>query len=139
MLDLIFYITDMMQPKYIEISEDLYEWLARSHFSKIGRSIEQQIEIDGETEQLPVVELDKVSGNANSTNKSISLFSPASSRATDPNNAKDATPKFCRVSRRSRNLDQIRSRCIIFTLNYIDSIIYSLEEKQSFFRFSTAL
>jgi hypothetical protein len=57
MLDIIFYEADTMQPKYIEISEDLYEWLARSHFSKIGRSIEQSIEIDGETEQLPVVEL----------------------------------------------------------------------------------
>jgi hypothetical protein len=129
----------MMQPKYIEVSEDLYEWLARSGFSKIGRSIEQQIEIDGEIEQLPVVQLDKVSGNANSTNKSTSLFSLASSRATDPNNAKEATPKFCRVSQRSHNLDRIRSRCIIFTLNYMNFIIYNLEGKQSFFRFSTAL
>lgn len=58
MLDLIFYKTDTMQPNYIEISEDLYEWLARSRFSKIGRSIEQTLEIDGEIETLPVVELD---------------------------------------------------------------------------------
>ncbi|MBE9042140.1 hypothetical protein IQ235_15275 [Oscillatoriales cyanobacterium LEGE 11467] len=36
------------------------EWLARSHFSKIGKSIEHPLEIDGEIEHLPVVELNEI-------------------------------------------------------------------------------
>ncbi|MDY6936652.1 MAG: hypothetical protein SWY16_03210 [Cyanobacteriota bacterium] len=58
MLDIIFYKTDKMQPQYIEVSENIYEWLARSHFSKIGESTEQNIEIDGEIKNLSVVKLD---------------------------------------------------------------------------------
>ena len=59
MLDIIFYETETMQPQYIEVAENIYEWLARSHFSKIGKSIEHPLEIDGEIEHLPVVELNE--------------------------------------------------------------------------------
>lgn len=57
MLDIIFYPTQIAQTKYVEVSEDLYEWLARSQFSKIGHSIPHKIEIDGEEETVTVVEL----------------------------------------------------------------------------------
>jgi hypothetical protein len=59
MLDLIFYAfkTDR-PPRYIEMSEDVYEWLAKSEFSKIGKSVPRNILIDEEEEKLPVVELE---------------------------------------------------------------------------------
>jgi hypothetical protein len=59
MLDIIFYSPNNQQPEYVEVSEDLYEWLAKSKFSKIGKSVEIKIQIDGEDEELPLVELDK--------------------------------------------------------------------------------
>ncbi|MCC3421465.1 MAG: hypothetical protein JGK24_15700 [Microcoleus sp. PH2017_29_MFU_D_A] len=60
MLDLIFYTfkTDR-PPHYIEMSEDVYEWLAKSEFSKIGKSVPRNILIDEEEEKLPLVELDR--------------------------------------------------------------------------------
>lgn len=57
MLDIIFYPSSNSEIQYIEVSEDLYEWLARSSFSKIGISIDRPIEIDGAEETIPVVEL----------------------------------------------------------------------------------
>lgn len=59
MLDIIFYSPNNQQPEYVEVSEDLYEWLAKSKFSKIGKSVEKKIQIDGAEEELPLVELDK--------------------------------------------------------------------------------
>ncbi|WP_293353623.1 MULTISPECIES: hypothetical protein [unclassified Microcoleus] len=60
MLDLIFYEFKINQPPhYVEMSEDVYEWLARSEFSKIGKSVPTNILIDEEDEKLPVVELDR--------------------------------------------------------------------------------
>ncbi len=59
MLDIIFYSANNQQPEYVEVSEDIYEWLAKSKFSKIGKSLEREILIDGEEEKLPLVELDK--------------------------------------------------------------------------------
>jgi hypothetical protein len=58
MLDIIFYPKNELPPEYVEVPEEVYEWLARSEFSKIGESIEKKISIDGEEEALPVVELD---------------------------------------------------------------------------------
>jgi len=60
MLDIIFYAfkTDL-PPHYIEMSEDVYEWLAKSEFTKIGKSVPRKILIDEEEEKLPVVELDR--------------------------------------------------------------------------------
>ena len=57
MLDLIFYPAKDDSPHYIELSEDLYEWLAKSEFSKIGESVSTTT-IDGEEEELPLVELE---------------------------------------------------------------------------------
>jgi hypothetical protein len=59
MLDIIFYSHDRQSIKYIELSEDVYEWLAKSEFSKIGDSLERTFFIDGEEENIPVVELDR--------------------------------------------------------------------------------
>jgi hypothetical protein len=60
MLDLIFYaFKNDDPPHYVEMSEDVYEWLAKSEFSKIGKSIPRNILIDEEEEKLPVVELDR--------------------------------------------------------------------------------
>ena len=63
MLDIIFYPTQIAQTKYVEVSEDLYEWLARSQFSKIGHSIPYQIDFDGEEETVTVVELNSENRN----------------------------------------------------------------------------
>ncbi|WP_204103186.1 MULTISPECIES: hypothetical protein [Spirulina sp. CCY15215] len=59
MLDMIFYTNNARPSKYVELSEEIYEWLAKSQFSKIGCSIEKSFLIDGEEECLPVVELDR--------------------------------------------------------------------------------
>lgn len=60
MLDLTFYAFKTNQPPhYVEMSEDIYEWLTRSEFSKIGKSVPTNILIDEEDEKLPVVELDR--------------------------------------------------------------------------------
>jgi hypothetical protein len=59
MLDINFYSANNQQPEYVEVSEDIYEWLAKSKFSKIGESVERKIQIDGEEEKLPLVELNK--------------------------------------------------------------------------------
>ncbi|MCC3405828.1 MAG: hypothetical protein JGK17_09585 [Microcoleus sp. PH2017_10_PVI_O_A] len=60
MLDMIFYAfkTDR-PPHYVGMSEDVYEWLAKSEFTKIGKSVPRNILIDEEEEKLPVVELDR--------------------------------------------------------------------------------
>ncbi len=58
MLDLIFYPAKDDAPNYIELSEDFYEWLAKSEFSKIGKSVSTTMTIDGEEEVLPLVELE---------------------------------------------------------------------------------
>ncbi|MEG4857846.1 hypothetical protein QUB75_09170 [Microcoleus sp. K1-B6] len=60
MLDIIFYAFKTARPPhYVEMSEDVYEWLVKSEFSKIGKSVPRNILIDEEEEKLPVVELDR--------------------------------------------------------------------------------
>lgn len=60
MLDMIFYASNTNQPPhYVGMSEDVYEWLAKSEFSKIGKSVPRNILIDEEEEKLPLVELDR--------------------------------------------------------------------------------
>jgi predicted HAD superfamily phosphohydrolase len=59
MLDLIFYRTKDLAPQYVQVSESLYEWLARSDFSKIGGSEPTRLELEGETVELPLVALAK--------------------------------------------------------------------------------
>jgi hypothetical protein len=59
MLDIIFYSKNgqVQEPEVIEVSEELYEWLIRSDFSKIGKSVPRYIDIDGQKEKLEVVQL----------------------------------------------------------------------------------
>ena len=59
MLDIIFYSRDCQSLQYIELSEEIYEWLAKSQFSKIGDAIERTFVIDGEEECVSVVELNR--------------------------------------------------------------------------------
>ena len=59
MLDIIFYPANAQPPHYVEVSEDLYEWLAKSEFSKIGKSVPRKMLIDEEEEKLPLVKLGK--------------------------------------------------------------------------------
>lgn len=59
MLDYIFYPSKNQTPYYVEVSEDIYEWLAKSEFSKIGKSIPIKMLTDGEEEKLSLVKLGK--------------------------------------------------------------------------------
>jgi hypothetical protein len=57
MLDFIFYPKVDRDPVYVEVSESLYEWLARSVFGQVGQSQVRSILLDGEALELPVVDL----------------------------------------------------------------------------------
>jgi hypothetical protein len=60
MLDISFYITNGSESETVDVSETLYEWLARSDFSKIGgESIDTEIYIDEENVILPLVTLNQ--------------------------------------------------------------------------------
>lgn len=59
MLDIIFYTTNGQPPYTVEVEEDLYEWLAKSQFSKIGKSRKTKINLEGEEESLDLVKLSK--------------------------------------------------------------------------------
>lgn len=58
MLDIIFYPGNGQPPHYVELSEDFYEWLAKSDFSQIGESVQKKIIIDDEEEEVPIVYLE---------------------------------------------------------------------------------
>ena len=58
MLDIIFYPGNGQPPHYVELSEDFYEWLAKSDFSKIGESVQKKIIIDDDEEEVPIVDLE---------------------------------------------------------------------------------
>jgi hypothetical protein len=58
MLDMIFYPNDARSLAYVELSEPLYEWLARSDFSKIGHAQPTPIEVEGEQLALPLIHLE---------------------------------------------------------------------------------
>jgi hypothetical protein len=55
MLDLIFYRAKDLDPRSVQVSEALYEWLAQSDFSKIGGSEPTRLELEGETVELALV------------------------------------------------------------------------------------
>jgi hypothetical protein len=57
MLELIFYPQMGQAPAYVEVSELLYEWLARSEFSRVGESQVRSLSLDGEDLDLAVVDL----------------------------------------------------------------------------------
>lgn len=58
MLDISFYSQDKEEVELVEIVEDLYLWLAQSEFSKIGKSEEKEMKIDGEKEKVSVILLE---------------------------------------------------------------------------------
>ena len=59
MLDIGFISKDGSLTNSVELTEDFYLWLAKSEFSKIGKSVRRKIQIDGEEDQLSVVQLSK--------------------------------------------------------------------------------
>ncbi|MCL1468240.1 hypothetical protein [Argonema galeatum] len=59
MLDMIFYPANEQPPHYVELSEDISKWLAKSEFFKIGKSVTIKMVIDKEEEKLPLVKLSK--------------------------------------------------------------------------------
>ncbi len=58
MLDFSFYSHDKKAVETIEISEDFYNWLTQSEFSKIGKSEEKEMQGDGEAVKVSVVFLE---------------------------------------------------------------------------------
>ena len=59
MFDISFYSANGEPSDSIIITATTYEWLAKSEFSKIGKSVPRNILIDEEEEKLPLVELDQ--------------------------------------------------------------------------------
>lgn len=59
MLDLIFYQQQGLAPRYVQLTDALYEWLARSDFSKIGRSEPVRLNLEGEVVEIPLVTLEQ--------------------------------------------------------------------------------
>jgi hypothetical protein len=60
MLDISFYTTNGSESETVDVGETLYEWLAKSDFSKIGgESIDTKIYLDEENVILPLVELNQ--------------------------------------------------------------------------------
>ncbi|MCL1475847.1 hypothetical protein [Argonema antarcticum] len=59
MLDISFYTNNGQPPYTVEIAEAFYEWLAKSEFSKIGKTRKTKIKIEGEEENLELVKLGK--------------------------------------------------------------------------------
>lgn len=60
MLDISFYTTNGSESETVDVGETLYEWLAKSDFSKIGgESIDTEIYLDEENVTLPLVELNQ--------------------------------------------------------------------------------
>ncbi len=57
MLDFVFYPQVGQVPVYVEVSESLYEWLARSDFARMGQSEIRALSLDGESLELAVVDL----------------------------------------------------------------------------------
>lgn len=59
MLDISFYAQNGQSPQSVEVTENFYEWLAKSDFSKIGKSVTRKINVEGEEEKLSIVQLGK--------------------------------------------------------------------------------
>ncbi|MCF4968679.1 hypothetical protein [Nostoc sp. CMAA1605] len=59
MLEISLYSENSQPPHIIELSEEIYEWLAKSDFSKIGKSVTRKVFVEGEQEKLPLVKLSK--------------------------------------------------------------------------------
>ncbi|MCK5524992.1 MAG: hypothetical protein KAI83_17835 [Thiomargarita sp.] len=74
MLDLTFYAVNKQPPYTVELSEAFYYWLAKSDFSKIGKSRDRKITIEEEEEMLNVIQIKGDNGNRK---KFIMFFSQA--------------------------------------------------------------
>jgi len=57
MLDLTLYSQDKEEAEVVEVSAEFYEWLAKSEFSKIGKSRKKEMKSDGEPVKVSVIEL----------------------------------------------------------------------------------
>ncbi len=60
MLDIAFYSQDKEEAEAIEVSNDFYEWLARSEFARIGKSELKEMKVDGEPVEVPVIKLEGI-------------------------------------------------------------------------------
>ncbi len=58
MLDIFFYSQEKKPIETMEITQDFYTWLAKSDFSRIGKSEEQKMKGDGEVVKTFVVLLE---------------------------------------------------------------------------------
>ncbi|MFB2976365.1 hypothetical protein [Microseira sp. BLCC-F43] len=58
MLDITFYWEDKEEAEAIAVSEEFYQWLARSEFSRIGKSEIKEMKVDGEPVEVPVIQLE---------------------------------------------------------------------------------
>ena len=59
MLDISFYSASGKSPLTIDVTENFYQWLIQSDFAEIGVARPHQFQIDGETVELEVVDLEK--------------------------------------------------------------------------------
>lgn len=58
MLDITFYSQDKQEAEVIEVSEEFYQWLARSDFSRIGKSEVKEMKVDGEPVEVSIIQLE---------------------------------------------------------------------------------
>jgi hypothetical protein len=59
MLDISLYSTSGKAPLTINVTENFYQWLIQSDFAEIGVARPQVFQLDGETVELEVVDLEK--------------------------------------------------------------------------------
>lgn len=59
MLDISLYSTNGKAPLTIDVTENFYQWLIQSDFAEIGVERPHALQIDGETVELEVVDLEK--------------------------------------------------------------------------------
>ena len=58
MLDITFYSENKEEAEAIAVSEEFYQWLARSEFSRIGKSEIKEMKVDGKPVEVPVIQLE---------------------------------------------------------------------------------
>ncbi|MFB2897350.1 MAG: hypothetical protein U7127_13230 [Phormidium sp.] len=59
MLDISFLSRDGQLTNSVQVGSEFHEWLAKTDFSKIGKSVKTKIKIEGEEASLPLVKLGK--------------------------------------------------------------------------------
>jgi hypothetical protein len=60
MLDIVFYSQDKMTVDTVDVSENFYEWLKQSDFSKIAKPQEIEMQPDGEPVKTSVIPLEGI-------------------------------------------------------------------------------